>query len=115
MTDINIEAEKILSGLECEVVFRYPETFLKLPSVSYYTLNEHSVMTADNEELIQEGSVQVDIWAKKPSECGELALKINTLMTDNGWTRQFSRDLKKENNIYHRTMRFDKSFICGDL
>ena len=112
MIDFNAEAEKILSRLDCEVVFQYPQKFSKLPVVSYYTLTENVAMRADNEELIQEGYLQIDIWCDKPCDCGRLAVEINTLMENGGWTRQFSMDQKREqgDRIYHRTMRFAKIF-----
>ena len=112
MIDFNAEAEKILSGLDCEVVFQYPHKFTKLPVVSYYTLTENVAMKADNKELIQEGYLQIDIWSGKPCDCGRLAVEINDLMENGGWARQFSMDLKREDNdrVYHRTMRFAKAF-----
>ena len=116
MTDFNIETEKNLSELPCTVVFQYPESFTDVPCVSFYTLTENVAMRADNKELIQEGNVQIDIWAQKPSQCGELAITVNQLMENSGWLRQFSMDVKRESseNIYHRTMRFAKTFTNPD-
>ena len=112
MIDFNAEAEEILSELDCEVVFQYPQKFANLPVVSYYTLTENVAMRADNRELIQEGYLQIDVWCDKPCDCGRLAVEINGLMENRGWTRQFSMDQKREGNdrIYHRTMRFAKAF-----
>ena len=112
MIDFNAEAEKILSQLDCEVVFQYPQKFSNLPVVSFYTLTENVAMKADNKELIQEGYLQIDIWCDKPCDCGKLAVEINDLMENSGWARQFSMDLKREqgDRIYHRTMRFAKAF-----
>lgn len=114
MRDINIEVEEVLKKLGYRVVFRYPENFSRLPAISYYTINEETVMAADNAEYIQEVTVQIDIWTRTPCQGGEIAIEINRLMTSDGWTRQNSCDLPKENNIYHRTMRFSKAFMCGD-
>lgn len=112
MVDFNAEAEKILSGLQCEVVFRHPKRFSKLPVVSYYTLTEKPAMRADNKELIQEGYLQVDIWADKPKTVGDIAVKVNELMEDAAWLRQFSADVKPENDtVYHRSMRFAKAVM----
>lgn len=111
MTDINIETAKALSELDCPVNYQYPDTFSALPTVSYYNLTERGAFWADNEECIQSGYVQIDIWARIPSECGELSAKINDAMTRNGWTREMSGDVpKKDEKIYHRTMRFQKYF-----
>ncbi len=110
MVDFNSEAEKILSELDCEVVFRHPKRFSRLPAVSFYTLTEKPAMRADNRELIQEGYLQIDIWADKPKTAGDTALTVNELMENAGWLRQFSADVKPEDDmVYHRSMRFAKS------
>lgn len=111
MLDINKEARKSLSKLDCRVVYQYPETFSKLPVVSYYTLTECGGFYADNDESIQDGYVQIDIWSDIPAECGELSIRVNELMTNDGWTRSMSMDVPKNNEkVYHRTMRFHKYF-----
>ena len=111
MIDFNSEIEGALSGLDCEVVFRHPRRFSRLPVVSYYTLTENVAMRADNTELVQGGYAQVDIWAARPRECGDLAVEVNRLMENDGWLRQFSMDVKPEDDeVYHRTMRFAKAF-----
>lgn len=111
MIDINKMAEMSLSRLECNVVYQYPEEFATLPVVSYYNVAEKGGFYADNSECIQDGYVQIDVWSKKPAECGELSIKINEIMTEDGWTRELSMDIpRKDENIYHRTMRFQKYF-----
>lgn len=111
MLDINIEAEKSLSKLTCTVVYQYPESFKELPVISYYNLAEKGGFYADNSECIQSGYVQVDIWSDIPSRCGELSAEVNEIMEGDGWTREMSADVpKKDDKIYHRTMRFQKYF-----
>ncbi len=111
MLDINIEAEKALSELECRVVYQYPGQFTDVPVVSYYNITEKCGFSADNIECIQDGHVQVDVWCETGMECGKLSVKINDVMTRNGWVREMSRDVPEKNEkIYHRTMRFQKYF-----
>lgn len=110
MIDVNAEAEKTLSKLDCNVEYYYPEKFNDLPVVSFYNLTENSDFSYDNEEVIQSGTVQVDIWADKPDESGEISIQVNDIMTADDWCREFSRDLGKQNGIYHKTMRFTKYF-----
>ena len=112
MKDINIEAEEILRKTGYRVVFEYPGEQSKVPAISYRTVYEHPIMAADNEELIREVSIQVDIWTKKAADGGHIAGEVNALMTENGWAREFLKDMDKENNIYHTAMRFTKSFVC---
>ncbi|MCC8169724.1 MAG: hypothetical protein LIO59_05090 [Oscillospiraceae bacterium] len=112
MIDVNPELEKSLSDLDCTLVYQHPEGFNKLPVVSYYNLTESVSMSYDNEEQLQDGVVQLDIWAEVPDECGRIALEINGLLTADGWCRQFSMDIPKQSGerAYHRTMRYVKCF-----
>ncbi len=110
MIDFNIEAQRLLSELPCRAVFRHPKSFSRLPAVSFYTLSEAPAMRADNKELVQEGYLQIDVWADKPSEVGSTAARVNEIMEKNGWLRQFSMDAKPETGgVYHRSMRFAKA------
>lgn len=111
MTDINIEAQKALSELDCTVVYQYPDSFSRLPAVSYYNVSETGAFYGDNEESVQDGHVQIDIWSDIPSQAGSLSIKVNEIMVRHGWTREMSMDVpKKDEKIYHRTMRFQKYF-----
>lgn len=114
MIDVNIELEKSLENLSCPLTYQHPEGFNKLPVVSYYNLTEQASMACDNEELLQDGTVQLDIWAKLPSDCGKIAIEINALMTADGWVRQFSMDIPKQDGekAYHKTMRYARIFNC---
>lgn len=111
MIDVNIEAEKSLSALDVKAVYQYPESFASLPVISYYSINESGAFYCDNEEAIQEGHIQLDIWSDIPSQCGETAIKVNDIMVQDGWIRELSMDVPKNNDkIYHKTMRFKKHF-----
>lgn len=110
MIDINAEAEKALSALDCKIEYYYPEKFNDLPIVSFYNLTETPEFSSDNEEDIQGGTVVVDIWADDPTQCMAISIQVNKIMTKDGWCREFSRDLGKQNGIYHKTMRFCKIF-----
>lgn len=114
MVDVNAEAEKTLSKLDCKVEYYYPEKFNKLPIVSFYNLTERPGFACDNTESTQNGTVAIDIWADDPQDCGNIGLQVNKLMGDDNWGREFSRDLKPENGVYHRTMRFTKYFILQE-
>lgn len=111
MIDVNAEAEKTLSALDCTVAYYYPDDFKSLPIVTYFNLTETPDFSSDNEEDIQSGTVVVDIWCKTPTQCGEIGIKVNDIMTADGWSREFSRDLPPDDSkVYHRTMRFVKDF-----
>ena len=113
MVDFNTEIEKSLAGLSCPIFYQHPSGFNKLPAVSYYNLTEGMGMVCDNEELIQDGAVQLDIWCAVPKECARIADEINSLLSADGWSRQFSMDIPKQpgERAYHKTMRYNKSFV----
>lgn len=114
MIDVNSEAEKTLSALNCSITYYYPEKFNDLPIVSFYNLTERPDFSSDNDEDIQSGTVQVDIWTSEPSQCGKIGIEVNKVMTADGWGREFSRDLGNQNGVYHKTMRFTKYFIVTE-
>lgn len=112
MIDVNAEAEKTLSALNCKITYYYPEEFNDLPIVSFYNLTEKPDFSSDNEEDIQSGTVVVDVWAEESSDCGKIAVEVNEVMTADGWNREFSRDLPPDGSgVYHKTMRYVRDFV----
>lgn len=119
MIDVNKTANKLLSPLRKEgirVCYQYPDSFKKLPAVSYYDLITKEGFRADNAEQSQLSNIQIDIWSDREAQPGEIAEKINKIMQKDGWIRELKRDLPKgaENHVYHTTMRFAKEVYCGE-
>lgn len=110
MIDINEMAQRTLSQLDCSVVYYCPDKFTELPAVSFYTLSERPCFGYDNTETEHNGTIQLDIWTKSPEEGGALAIKVNEIMSTDGWCREFSMDLPKSEGVYHKTMRYVKGF-----
>lgn len=109
--DINEEAEKSLSKTGYDIVFHYPQSFLKLPVISFYTLKEQGGAAYDNREYFREGTIAVDIWAKVPSETGRIYESVRKILLQDGWAEIFAADIPGEDTgIYHRSVRFTKSF-----
>ncbi len=111
MIDINAEAEKSLLKTKYRIEYQYPKTWAELPTVSFYNLTEAPEFSTDNAEDIQQGTIQVDIWAAEPQDTGDMAVKINDVLTADGWYREMSRDIPPVDDVYHRTMRYTKDFI----
>ena len=111
MVDMNLEAEKTLKKLDCHITYQHPRDFKKMPVVSYYNVTEHGALYTDNDESVQSGYIQVDVWTQNAKECGSLTLRVNDVMTEDGWTREMSADVpEKDGATYHKTMRFHKYF-----
>lgn len=114
MVDINAEAQSALEGVNCDTVYYYPDDFTVLPVISYYNISETPAFSSDNDEIIQTGTVVIDIWGKVPSEIGTIAIEVNEVMTADGWGREYSRDMPLDDSrVYHKTMRYSKDFIVS--
>lgn len=108
--DINSEAARTLSALPYRVVYNYPESFNRLPIVSFYNLSETDSFCADNAPVFQRGYIECDVWTKKAAEGGRISLDVIAAMEADGWAREFSRDITPDGGVYHRTIRFVKDF-----
>lgn len=111
MIDINLEAQKALLKTGYRIVFQYPQCMAQFPVVSFNTVSESGDMSADNLTISQRGTVEIDIFASTPKECGEMALVIDSVMAEEGWIRVVSGDTNAETDgVFCKTMRFTKSF-----
>lgn len=112
MIDVNKVIRSILKGLTgVTITYYHPDSFNKMPVVSYYELTTKTGMCYDNAEQAQKSFVVVDIWGKSGAECARIAIETDKLMQKNGWYREFSADLPPEDNIYHKNMRFYKEIF----
>lgn len=106
---------KLKEILNIEVSYFYPQKWTNLdkkPAISYYEMDNSASSKADDEEYSSNIAVQIDIWAKSPSKCSELAIEVNTKMEELEFERTLAMDLfEQETNIYHKTMRFEKEEI----
>lgn len=110
--DINAEVEQILKNLSVKAVYSSPTECVELPFVSYYLLEEKGSFYADNEEQISDASVQIDIWTDEGYKCSVISLELNSLMHNAGFYREMMADVPKtEDGVYHRIMKFTKSYV----
>lgn len=104
--------EKLKEILDVEVSYFYPQKWSNLdkkPAISYYEIDNSVSSKADDEEYSSNIAIQIDIWAKNPSRCSEIAIKVNEKMEELEFERTLAVDLfEQETNIYHKTMRFEK-------
>jgi len=99
-----------ISGIE--VFYFYPDNWSDLekkPAISYYEMDNSVSSKADDDEYSSNIAIQVDVWAKGPSKCSEIAIQVNSKMEELDFERTLAVDLfEQETNIYHKTMRFEK-------
>lgn len=111
-----VDANRIVRGIlesigGVKVTFYHPKEFNKLPIISYYELTTTTGFSCDNAEQAQKSSVVADIWCRSAADCVCIAVKVDKAMQDNGWKREFSRDLPPEDGIFHKSMRFKKEIF----
>lgn len=107
--------EKLQEISNVEVSYFYPKNWNNIktkPAISYYELDNSVSEKADDEEYSSNIAIEVDIWAKSPSKCSELAINVNSKMNELDFERTLALDLyEDETEIYHKTMRFEKEEI----
>lgn len=93
-----------------EVSYFYPENWVKGKKlISYYELDNSEAERADDEEYSSNIAIQIDIWCDLPSECSNLAIKVNKKMQELDFRRTLALDLHEDGAIkHHKTMRFEK-------
>jgi len=100
-----LKALETVEGVK-DVFFYYPNSFARLPCVSYYEINNSPYKRADDGEYLTEINYQIDIWCEKSAEASEIAEDVDAAMSLAGFTREFSRDVYNESAPAHKTMRY---------
>ena len=112
MVDVNRIVREILQGIDgVKVTYYHPDTFNKMPVLSYYELTTTTGFCADNAEQAQRSNIVIDVWAKRAADCSRIAIEVDAAMQADNWYREFSRDLPPEDGIYHKSMRFYKQIF----
>lgn len=107
--DINILAGDILKRTGVRVIYNYPEEEMSLPCISYSTLSEKGIMSADNTELLKEAKIIVNVWARTMKECSDILRDATVLLEADNWACEIARDGKKdERGVYLREGIFTK-------
>lgn len=102
----NIVFEKLKSEDNLYVVnYFHPENINKLPIVTYYELDNKTLLYEDDIELLSEITYAVDIWNKNSTT--EIAKIVDSKMRSLGFKRISSVDLyETETKIHHKAMRY---------
>lgn len=115
LIDINAQAQKALETTGYNTVFRYPQSMRDIPVISFYTVSESGEMSADNRELLRQGTIGIGIFADAPTKCAEMAYAVERAMLNDGWSMIYSMDVAAETDgVFERDMRFTKSFYVFD-
>lgn len=96
---------EILASTGAKVWYFYPQSWLKLPAVSWRESQNRELAQADGREHLAELEYTVDVWAKSPAEVHQLAEEIDAAMTSVRLRRSFAQDLY-ESGMHHRAVRY---------
>lgn len=92
-------------GMIKSVNYSYPETFSKLPCITFYEANNSIINFTDDDEYLCEINYVIDIWAKSYEEIENIATKVNEKLKEIDFIREVSYDVPSE-DIKHKFMRF---------
>lgn len=93
------------SGLvEC-VNYSFPETFYKLPCITFYEANNSTKEFSEDDEYLSEINYVVDIWGNSYKQINDIAIKVSEKLKDIDFIREVSYDVPSE-DIKHKFMRF---------
>ena len=97
----------LLESTGAAVWYFYPQSWVRLPAVSWRECVNREIAQADGREHLAELAYQVDVWSKSPADNAALAAKIDVLMTASRLRRDFSEDLFDASaGLHHRSLRY---------
>lgn len=109
MINLNKEVFNKLSEIKdlgiCKMInYCYPETFSKLPCITFYEVNNLPKFS-DDEEYLCEINYVIDIWANEYAQVNNIAMIVCQKLNEIGFVREVSYDIPTE-NIKHKFIRF---------
>lgn len=92
-------------GMVKGVNYSYPETFSKLPCITFYEANNSIVRYTEDDEYLSEINYVIDIWAETYEQINNIAIKVNEKLKEIDFIREVNYDVPSE-EIKHKFMRF---------
>ncbi len=92
-------------GIVKGVNYSYPETFSKLPCITFYEANNSIAIYTEDDEYLSEINYVIDIWAESYEQINNIAIKVNEKLKEIDFIREVSYDVPSE-DIKHKFMRF---------
>lgn len=112
MESIKAHVYNLLDSIEgVDVHFYYPQTFITLPSISFYENATVDGASMDNLVWLKDCIIQIDVWAAKYTQADSISGQIDAVMHADGWRCQMMSDLPQTDGVYHRTMRYRKQIL----
>ena len=100
----------IQSLVSSRIHFHYPDSFVTLPCISYFEMNNSESFHADNVEVESLILFRVDLWGT--DSLSTLALAVDDVMKGEGFFRIGSVDLfEQDTNIFHKSVTYQNNYI----
>ena len=107
MISLAEKVKALLTGLDAPIFYFYPQSWEKLPAISWRESGSREIAQADGQEYLAELTYAVDIWSDSPAENMALFAQIDGRMASARFRRDFAEDLFDTNTgRYHRTIRY---------
>ena len=105
MISLKHTVKELLLSTGAAVWYFYPQSWVRLPVVTWRESGNREIAQADGREHLAELEYTVDVWAKGPEEMHALADEIDKLLTAMRLRRDYAAD-GFESGVHHRTMRY---------
>jgi len=105
MISIKDRVKTLLESSGAAVWYFYPQSWARLPCVSWRESKNREFAQADGHEHLAELEYTVDVWARGPEEAHVLAERIDALLVSARLRRDYAADLFGD-GMHHRSMRY---------
>lgn len=105
MITIKNTVKQLLESTGAAVWYFHPQSWARLPAVSWRESGNRELAQADGREHLAELTYAVDVWAKSPEETHALADAVDAVLTAARLRRDYAGDLF-EADMHHRSMRY---------
>ena len=99
--------ETVLHSTGAAVWYFHPQSWIRLPAVSWRESQCRELSQADGREHLAELSYAVDVWGRSPAENAALAADVDAKMAAMRMRRESSEDLyEADTGLHHRALRY---------
>lgn len=109
MLDIHPHIQSLLSEIQGVTVRQsWPQEiteYQSTPLITHQEIAHPSGWTVGNHEMLEDITIQIDIWTTSDTTRGSLASQVDTLLTNRGFRRVDARD-DNAPGTYRKIMRY---------
>ena len=107
MISLAKEVAAALQSVGAAVWYFHPQSWIRLPAVSWRESRNRELEQADGREHLAELGYSVDVWSKSPEENAGLAAQIDARMAAMRLRREAAEDLfETDTGLHHRSLRY---------